>query len=86
MNDVAAPAASARTVSFTFGDPVPVLESGGILDYVHCWQNSRYYEPPVSLDGLSRATRANVYLGPACASIPAGPHLQAQQNAEPLGL
>lgn len=63
MNDVAAPAAPARTVSFTFGDPVPVLESGGILDYVHCWQNGRYYEPPVSLDGLARATRANVYLG-----------------------
>lgn len=63
MNDVAASAPPARTVSFTFGDPVPVLESGGILDYVHCWQNGRYYEPPVSLDGLSRATRANVYLG-----------------------
>lgn len=63
MNDVAASAEPSRMVSFTFGDPVPVLESGGILDYVHCWQNGRYYEPPVSLDGLARATRANVYLG-----------------------
>lgn len=63
MNDVAANAEPSRMVSFTFGDPVPVLESGGILDYVHCWQNGRYYEPPVSLDGLARATRANVYLG-----------------------
>ncbi|MBD9478505.1 phage portal protein [Pseudoxanthomonas sp. PXM02] len=48
--------------AFTFGDPTPVLDSRGIFDYVECWHNGRWYEPPVSLDGLSKTTRANVYL------------------------
>jgi len=52
----------ARLHAFTFGEPVPVLDARGIMDYLHCWQNGRWYEPPLSLDGLSRTTRANVYL------------------------
>ena len=48
--------------AFTFGDPTPVLDTRGILDYLECWQNGRWYEPPVSLDGLSKTARANVYL------------------------
>lgn len=51
-----------RVEAFTFGEPTPVLETRGILDYLECWQNGRWYEPPVSLDGLSKTTRANVYL------------------------
>lgn len=41
------------------GEPTPVLDSRGILDYAECWQNGRYYEPPVSLSGLARTTRSN---------------------------
>ncbi len=48
--------------AFTFGDPTPVLDSRGFLDYLECWRNGRYYEPPVDLQGLSRTTRANPYL------------------------
>lgn len=48
--------------AFTFGDATPVLDTRGILDYLECWQNGRWYEPPVSLDGLSKTARANVYL------------------------
>ena len=48
--------------AFTFGDPTPVLEQRGIYDYLQCWQNGRWYEPPVSLEGLSRTTRSNPYL------------------------
>ncbi len=51
-----------RIEAFTFGEPTPVLDSRGILDYLQCYQNGRWYEPPVSLDGLSKTTRANVYL------------------------
>lgn len=57
-----AAAPPARVEAFTFGDPTPVLESRGLLDYVECWQNGRWYEPPLSLDGLARTTRSNVYL------------------------
>lgn len=52
----------ATTEVFTFGEPTPVLESRGIFDYLECWRNGRYYEPPVDLHGLSRTTRANPYL------------------------
>ncbi|MFK3649273.1 phage portal protein [Lysobacter enzymogenes] len=55
-------APAARIEAFTFGDPTPVLESRGLLDYVECLDNGRWYEPPVSLDGLARTTRSNVYL------------------------
>lgn len=48
--------------AFTFGDPVPVLDGREILDYLECWQNGRWYEPPLSLDGLAKSTRASVYL------------------------
>lgn len=51
-----------RVEAFTFGDPTPVLDSRGLLDYVECWQNGRWYEPPISLDGLARTTRSNVFL------------------------
>ena len=51
-----------RAEAFTFGDPVPVLDGREILDYLECWANGRWYEPPVSLDGLARSTKASVYL------------------------
>lgn len=57
---VAAPPANIE--AFTFGDPTPVLDQRGILDYLECWRNGRFYEPPVDLHGLSRTTRANPYL------------------------
>lgn len=43
---------------FSFGDPSPVLDRAGILDYVEAWQNGKYYEPPVSFDGLAKSFRA----------------------------
>ncbi|WP_454255200.1 phage portal protein [Pseudomonas sp. Marseille-Q8238] len=51
-----------RAEAFTFGEPVPVLDGREILDYLECWANGRWYEPPVSLDGLAKSTRASVYL------------------------
>lgn len=51
-----------QSMAFTFGDPVPVLDGREILDYLECWANGRWYEPPVSLDGLARSTKASVYL------------------------
>lgn len=51
-----------QSMAFTFGDPVPVLDGREILDYLECWSNGRWYEPPVSLDGLAKSSKASVYL------------------------
>lgn len=48
--------------AFTFGDPTPVLSGRDMLDYLECWWNGRWYEPPLNLDGLSRSTKSSVYL------------------------
>lgn len=53
---------SAQPMAFTFGEPAPVLDGRQILDYLECWQNGRWYEPPVSMDGMARASKASVYL------------------------
>lgn len=55
----APPAAHAE--AFTFGDPVPVLDGNELLDYVEAWFNGRWYEPPVSLDGLAKSMRASTH-------------------------
>ena len=46
---------------FSFGDPTPVLDRREILDYIECTGNGRWYEPPVSFDGLARSLRAAVH-------------------------
>ncbi|WP_315708497.1 phage portal protein [Brenneria uluponensis] len=47
--------------AFTFGDPIPVLDRRELLDYVECVQMDRWYEPPISFDGLARTFRAAVH-------------------------
>lgn len=55
-------APSGGVEAFTFGEPVPVLDGGEVLDCCECWFNGRWYEPPLSLDGLAKATSASVFL------------------------
>lgn len=50
-NTSAAPTAQV----FNFGDPVPVLDRREILDYLECWKQGKWYEPPISPSGLARA-------------------------------
>lgn len=50
---------SSSIQAFTFGDPEPVLSRATMLDMLECWHNQRWYEPPISLDGLARAFRAS---------------------------
>lgn len=57
-----APAPAGQFEVFTFGEPTPVLDSRGVLDYLDCWRSGRYFEPPVDLNGLSRTTRSNPFL------------------------
>lgn len=56
------PVPAARMEAFTFGEPTPVLDERGILDYLECWSNGRWYEPPLSFDGLAKSSRASVFL------------------------
>jgi PBSX family phage portal protein len=51
-----------KVEAFTFGEPVPVLDKRELLDYLHCMQMQKWYEPPVSLDGLARSFRSTPHL------------------------
>ncbi len=44
--------------SFAFGDPEPVLNRQ-LMEMLECYNNGRWYEPPIPLDGLARAYRAS---------------------------
>ena len=51
-----------KSLAFTFGEPEPVLSNSQFFDYLECWINGKYYEPPISMEGLAKSTRASVYL------------------------
>ena len=55
----AAPTPSAQ--AFTFGDPIPVLDGREFLDYLEAANVGKWYELPVSADGLARSFRAAVH-------------------------
>lgn len=48
-----------KSVAFSFGEPEPVLNGRGVMDHIECWKNGRFYEPPVSLDGLTKSFTAS---------------------------
>lgn len=47
--------------AFTFGDPIPMLDRREILDYLECCVVDRWYEPPISFNGLAKTFRAAVH-------------------------
>ena len=49
--------------AFTFGDPMPVLDRRELLDYIQCLDNGKWYEPPVSFDGLAKTFRSSPHHG-----------------------
>lgn len=52
----------AQAEAFSFGDPVPMLDRREILDYIECVPfGSKWYEPPISPDGLARSFRSSVH-------------------------
>ncbi len=53
--------APARAEVFTFDDPTPVMNRAEILDYVECWSNGEWFEPPVSFAGLAKSFRASTH-------------------------
>ncbi|MBU70846.1 phage portal protein [Spongiibacter sp.] len=53
------PAKKQKTEVFTFGDAEPVLAARDILGYTESWFSGKWYEPPVSVNGLAKTYRAN---------------------------
>lgn len=51
--------APANIQAFSFGDPTPVLDRRELLDYVQCLSNGRWFEPPISFDGLAKTFRSS---------------------------
>lgn len=51
----------AQAEAFTFGDPIPSLDRREIMEYLECVKMGRYYEPPISWEGLTRSFRASVH-------------------------
>lgn len=47
-----------RVEAFTFGEPTPVLDRRQIMEYLECVQMDKWYEPPISWEGLSRSFRS----------------------------
>lgn len=44
--------------TFTFGEPESVLDKN-LLEYMHSMNVGKWYEPPISLDGLAKSFRAS---------------------------
>ena len=70
MSDLIAPvmpadgdkaSSGARFEAFGFGDPEAVLDRREILDFLECPDNGKWFEPPISLDGLAKSSRAAVH-------------------------
>lgn len=59
--------ADSNIEAFTFGDPTPVLDRREIMDYAECLNAGKWYEPPISWEGLSRSWRASVHHNSALA-------------------
>lgn len=58
---VAEPTGGGRIEAFTFGDPEGVLDRRDILCLLECPDNGKWYEPPISMDGLARSSRSAVH-------------------------
>ena len=61
--DVATADAPAGMQAFSFGDPSPVLDRRELLDYIQCLDNGKWYDTPLSFDGLAKTFRSSPHHG-----------------------
>lgn len=61
QDNSAALSSPAKAEAFTFGDPIPSLDRREIMEYLECVKMGRYYEPPISWEGLARSFRSAVH-------------------------
>ncbi len=50
---------------FTFGDPAPILQSTDWLSYFHCAEQDRWFEPPISWEGIAKTYAVGPHHGSA---------------------
>jgi PBSX family phage portal protein len=50
-----------NVMSFSFGDPVPVLEGHELFEYLECIPYSSWYEPPLPWLGIAKSYHAAVH-------------------------
>ncbi len=53
--------ASEQGMAFSFGEPVPVLDKMDLMSYIESVQMQKWYEPPLSFEGLAKSLSAAVY-------------------------
>lgn len=56
-----APSTAGKPEIFSFGEPDSVLDHARIVDYFQALDNGRWYEPPISMDGLARSFGASAH-------------------------
>jgi PBSX family phage portal protein len=54
-----APTSPGAIQMFAFGDAEPVLDQHQLVGMLGAWQNGKYYEPPVSMLSLARASKSS---------------------------
>jgi PBSX family phage portal protein len=47
--------------AFTFGDTEAVLDKREFMDYLECGRMGKWWEPPISMEGLAKSSRAAVH-------------------------
>jgi len=50
-----------NVISFSFGDPIPVMEGYELIEYLECVPYSVWYEPPLPWIGIAKSYRAAVH-------------------------
>lgn len=50
-----------KAEAFSFGDPSPVLDSRDILELMEATWNGKYYEPPITMEGLAKSFSSNAH-------------------------
>lgn len=58
-HDAAGAGAPANITAFAFGEPESVLDRRDLLNYLECWHNGRWFEPPIKPGSLTRAYRVS---------------------------
>lgn len=46
---------------FTFGDTEAVLDKRDLMDYLECGRAGKWWEPPISMEGLAKSSRSSVH-------------------------
>jgi PBSX family phage portal protein len=61
MNESKDTNTASKIEAFTFGEPTPVLDKRDFMNYLETTKMEKWYEPPISFDGLTKTLNAAVH-------------------------